>query len=321
MSTEKYYVGIDLGGMSAKGGLFSPEGKMVAKSTVKTCKEEGFAVTAKNLAGLAREVCELAKVPLSQLGGVGVGTPGIIDGANGIVVAWTNFDWENVPLAAEMSKNLGGIPVKISNDANAAALGEAKFGAGKKFTDSITISRGTVVGSGSSIGGKSFEGFRGGAGEAGHMTLVVGGIPCTCGRRGCFEQYASASALIRDTKKAMFEHKDSAMWKIAPDPEEVNGVTSFTAAKEGDKAAQEVVKNYIMYLSEGILNLVNCFRPQAIIIGGGVSGQGEYLLQPVRKYVDEHLFVGFDRIPLSIVRAQLGNDAGIWGAYALAAND
>ena len=110
MSTEKYYVGIDLGGMSAKGGLFSPEGKMVAKSTVKTCKEEGFAVTAKNLAGLAREVCELAKVPLSQLGGVGVGTPGIIDGANGIVVAWTNFDWENVPLAAEMSKNLGGIP-------------------------------------------------------------------------------------------------------------------------------------------------------------------------------------------------------------------
>ena len=320
MASKRFYVGIDLGGMSAKAGLFDPDGKLIAKSTVKTCKEEGFRATSKNLAQLAREVCALAKVSLSSLGGVGVGTPGIVDGASGTVVAWTNFAWENVPLASEISRNLDEIPVRISNDANAAALGEAKFGAGKKFTDSITITLGTGVGSGIVIGGKIFEGFRGGAGDAGHMTIVVGGIPCTCGKRGCFEQYASATALIRDTKRAMFEHKDSSMWKIASDPEEVNGLTAFTASKEGDAAAQEVVKNYIMYLSEGILNLVNCFRPQAIIVGGGVSGQGEYLLQPVRKYVDEHLFVGFDRIPLSIVKAQLGNDAGIWGAYALAAN-
>ncbi len=320
MASKLYYAGIDLGGMSAKAGLFDPEGKMIAKSTVKTCKEEGFRATAKHLAGLVRELCSAAKIPVSSVGGVGVGTPGIIDGAAGIVVAWTNFAWENVPLASEISANLDGIPVRISNDANAAALGEAKFGAGKKYGDSITITLGTGVGSGIVIGGKIFEGFRGGAGEAGHMTIVVGGIPCTCGKRGCFEQYASATALIRDSKRAMFEHKESSMWRISPDPDTVNGLTAFTAAKEGDAAAQEVVKNYIMYLSEGILNLVNCFRPQAIIVGGGVSGQGEYLLQPVRKYVDEHLFVGFDRIPLAIVKAQLGNDAGIWGAYALAAN-
>ena len=314
----KYYVGIDLGGMSAKVGLFDEGGKYLAKDTVKTSKSDGYAVTVKDLAGLVRSVCEKGGAAFSALSGVGIGSPGIIDGGAGKVVSWTNFGWEDKSLASDLSAQLGGVPVKISNDANAAALGEAKFGAGKKYTDSILITLGTGVGSGIILNGKIFEGFRGGAGEAGHMTIVVGGIPCPCGRRGCFEQYASATALLRDTKRAMFEHKDSAMWKIAPSPEQVDGRTSFTAAKEGDAAAQEVVKNYIMYLSEGILNLVNCFRPQAIIVGGGVSGQGDYLLEPVRKYVNEHLFVGFDRIPLAIICAALGNDAGIWGAYALA---
>ncbi len=317
----KYYVGIDLGGMSAKAGLFDANGMLLAKDTVKTGKENGYAATVTDLAALVKKVCEKGKVPFSSVCGVGLGSPGIVNGRDGAVVSWTNFGWEDRPLAADLSKALNGLKVRIANDANAAALGEARFGAGKKYGNSILITLGTGVGSGIILDGKIFEGFRGGAAEAGHMTLVVGGIPCTCGRRGCFEQYASATALIRDTKRAMFEHKDSAMWKLAGAPEQVDGRTAFTAAKEGDKAAQEVVKNYIMYLSEGILNLVNLFRPQAIIVGGGVSGEGDYLLQPVRKYVDEHLFVGFDRIPLSIVRADLGNDAGIWGAYALALDD
>ncbi len=314
----KFYVGIDLGGMSAKAGLFDAEGTMLAKESVKTSKDAGYEATVMSLAELVQKVCQKGGVSQAHVKGVGVGSPGIINGQEGIVVSWTNFGWENKALAKDLSAALQKIPVKISNDANVAALGEARFGAGKQYSDSILITLGTGVGSGIILQNKIFEGYRGGAGEAGHMTLVVGGIRCTCGRRGCFEQYASATALLRETKRVMREHKDSRMWKYAPTLEQVDGTTSFTAAKEGDAAAQEVVKNYIMYLSEGILNLVNCFRPQAILVGGGVSGQGEYLLQPIREYVNEHLFVGFDRIPLAIVRADLGNDAGIWGAYALA---
>ena len=229
-----------------------------------------------------------------------------------------NYDWTDLPFAADLSA-AAGVPVRISNDANVAALGEAAFGAGKQYKDSILITLGTGIGSGIILDGKIFEGFCGGGAEAGHMVIVAGGIPCTCGRRGCFEQYASATALVRDTKRAMFEAKDSLMWEIAgQDAARVDGRTAFTAAEAGDAAAEKVVKNYVMYLSEGILNLVSIFRPQAIIVGGGVSGQGENLLRPVRRYVGEHLYVDSERIPLSIVRAQLGNDAGIWGAYALA---
>ena len=169
------------------------------------------------------------------------------------------------------------------------------------------------------LGGKVYEGYRGAGAEAGHMVIVAGGIPCGCGRRGCFEQYASASALIRDTKKAMFENKSSVMWDLCGgDPENADGKTAFAAAKAGDEAGQTVVKNYIMYLGEGILNLINIFRPQSIIIGGGVCNEGEYLLAPLRKYVEERLYVGTDRVPFTISRAKLGNDAGIYGALALA---
>lgn len=311
----KHYIGIDFGGMSAKAGLFDEEGNLLYKDTVKTSKEDGYEITVSKMAGLVRDICEKAGV--GKPSEVGLASPGVIDGVNGTVVRWGNYAWEDKPLAADLSESLG-IPVKITNDANAAALGEAKFGAGKKYDDSILITLGTGVGSGIILGGKVFEGFCGGGSEAGHMVIETGGIPCPCGRRGCFEQYASATALIRDTKRAMFEFKDSIMWSMVGEPENVSGKTAFAASREGDVAAQKVVKNYIAYLGEGILNLVNIFRPQAVIIGGGVSNEGEYLMQPLRKYVSERLYVDCERIPLVVVRAALGNDAGMYGAYALA---
>ncbi len=309
----KYYVGIDFGGMSAKAGLFDEKGKMLLKDTVKTSREDGYVTTVVKMAQLVRELAARQKVRVEA---VGVGSPGVIDGSEGVVVRWSNYDWRDKPLGKDLSEKLG-IPVSVANDANAAALGEAKYGAGKNYQDSILITLGTGVGSGIVIGGKIFEGFHGAGGEAGHMVIEVGGIPCGCGRRGCFEQYASASALLRETKRAMFENKDSLMWSLVGDVEKVDGKTAFDAAKAGDAAAQKVIKNYIMYLGEGILNLVGILRPQAILLGGGISNQGEFLLQPLRKYVSERLYVDCERVPLVLLRATLGNDAGIYGAYAL----
>lgn len=312
----KYYAGIDLGGMSAKAGIFDGEGRLLTKGAVATSKDESYVTTVTKMAQLVKDLA--ARVGAKVIEGVGLGSPGVIDGDAGIVISWANYQWKDRPLAADLSATLG-CAVKLANDANVAALGEAKFGAAKDFDSSILVTLGTGVGSGIILDGKIFGGSCGGGGEAGHMTIVVGGIPCPCGRRGCFEQYASATALIRDTKRAMFEHRDSAMWQlVGGEPEQVNGKTAFDAARAGDEAAQEVIKNFATYLAEGILNLVNIFRPQAVLVGGGISGQGEYLLGPVRKYVSERLMVDAERIPLTIQRAILGNEAGIWGAYALA---
>ena len=310
----KYYAGIDFGGMSAKAGLFGENGKLLAKDSVKTSKEDGYAVTVAKMAQLVRSLGEAKKV---QVSAVGIGSPGIIDGKEGVVVNWFNYGWSDKPLARDLSDKLG-VPVCLTNDANAAALGEAKFGAGKNYEDSVFITLGTGVGSGIILGGKVFEGSHGAGAEVGHMVVEVGGIPCPCGRRGCFEQYASASALIRDTKRAMFEHKNSLLWTLTGgEPENVDGKTAFAAARENDAAAKQVVKNYVMYLGEGVLNLVNIFRPQAVVIGGGVSNEGEALLQPLRRYVSERLLVDCERVPLAINRAALGSDAGMYGACAL----
>ena len=314
----KYYIGIDFGGMSAKAGLFDERANIIAKDTVKTSKDDSYTTTVAKMGQLVKKICQDNGIEKNNVVRIGIGSPGVIDGENGIVVMWGNYHWEDKPLAKDLSE-VTGIPVSLTNDANAAAYGEAKFGAGKGSQDSVFITLGTGVGSGIILGGKVYEGYRGAGAEAGHMVIVAGGIPCGCGRRGCFEQYASASALIRDTKKAMFENKSSVMWDLCGgDPENADGKTAFAAAKAGDEAGQTVVKNYIMYLGEGILNLINIFRPQSIIIGGGVCNEGEYLLAPLRKYVEERLYVGTDRVPFTINRAKLGNDAGIYGALALA---
>ena len=313
-----YYIGIDFGGMSAKAGLFDAKSKLIAKDTVKTSKDDNYVTTVAKMAQLVKKLCEDNDISLKKVRCVGLASPGVIDSQKGVVVRWGNYNWSDRPLAKDMSESLG-LEVRVVNDANAAAYGEAVYGAAKEYASSVFITLGTGVGSGIILDGKLFEGSCGAGAEAGHMVIQTGGVPCGCGRRGCFEQYASASALIRDTKRAMFEDKESMMWElVGKDPEKVDGKTAFSAAKAGDAAAQTVVKNYIMYLGEGILNLVNIFRPEAVIIGGGVCNEGEYLLAPLRKYVGERLYVGCDRVPLTINRAALGNDAGIYGALAFA---
>ena len=305
-------IGIDLGGMSAKAALLSGA-KLEGKSRVVTSADVSAEKTTFALAELAVQTAEKAGKSMGDVQAIGIGAPGVIDSADGVIVSWTNFGWKHIPLGALVEKYTGK-KTFVLNDANAAALGEAKFGAGKEYSDSVLVTLGTGVDSGIMIGGKLFEGFRSAGAELGHTVIRVGGEQCSCGRRGCFERYASASALIRLTQEGMRLDRGSAMWRFAHTPEEADGRTVFLAMKEGDPAAQRVFDDYIEGLGEGILNIVNTFRPQAIILGGGISAEGETLLEPLRRYVFPRLYVSVDYAPLSIVCASLGNDAGLYGA-------
>ena len=313
----KYYIGIDLGGMSAKAGILDDRGVMLYQKRCPTEPEDPPEKTAADLAGLVLSMAEEYGIKREDVYAVGVGSPGIIDSRRGVVVNWSNFGWKDVPLADLISSHLG-IPVFVTNDANAAALGEARFGSGKSYADSVMITLGTGVGGGIVIDGKLVEGYRSAGGELGHTVIRQGGIKCTCGRRGCFERYASATALKRDTEAAMLRHRDSLMWEYAPKVEDISGKTAFEAARKGDKAAKKIVKDYIRSLGEGIANIVNLLRPQVVIVGGGVSNEGEALLRPVRKFVYKNILAPNDYAPLEIVRASLGNDAGMFGAAAYA---
>ena len=310
-------IGVDLGGMSAKAAVLS-NGKIIGKARVETSARNSAEETAKAIAELCREATQGAGISFDEVQAIGIGSPGVIDSASGTVVLWSNYGWKDVPLAALVSK-YSGKKVFLTNDANAAALGEAKYGAGKKFSDSLLITLGTGVGGGVVLAGKLFEGYRSAGGEIGHTVIRQDGIPCTCGRKGCLECYASATALMRMTREEMQRVPDSAMWLDAPSLDKVNGITAFKAAKGGDPAAKRVISQYIVALADGIANLVNILRPQAIILGGGVSAEGDALLVPLKEEVYPRLYVSEEYAPLEILCAELGNDAGLYGSaqYAL----
>ena len=305
-------IGIDLGGMSAKAALLSGA-KLEGKSRVETSAQNSAEQTALSLAELAVQTAEKAGRSMDDVQAIGIGSPGVIDSASGTVVNWSNFGWANVPLGALVEKYTGK-KTFILNDANAAALGEAKYGAGKEYSDSVLVTLGTGVGSGVIIGGKLFEGYRSAGTELGHMVIRAGGEQCTCGRRGCFERYASTTALLQLTRDGMRSDRTSAMWRFAHSYEEADGRTVFLAIKEGDVTAQRVLDTYIGSLGEGIVNIINIFRPQAVILGGGISAEGETLLAPLRRFVRANMFISEDYAPITLTCASLGNDAGLYGA-------
>ena len=317
---EKYIVGIDLGGMSAKGALFSLDGAIICEDKVETNAENGFEKTVESLAELTKRLSKKVSIEFDAVKAIGVGSPGVVDSANGIVLRWTNFGWNNVPLAGYLGK-LTGKKVTVANDANVAALGEAYFGATAQYQSSILLTIGTGIGGGMVFDGKLIEGYKSAGAELGHITIREGGIPCACGRKGCYEKYASASALIQQTRHAMVENLHSEMWNIVEGKiERVNGRTAFIAASKGDEAAQKVLDQFIGYLSEGIADFVNILRPEAIVLGGGIANEGEKLFKPLRKAVDKRTYIAMDIVPLKIVGARLGNQAGIYGAYLIAKN-
>ncbi|MDR3825107.1 MAG: ROK family protein [Clostridia bacterium] len=309
------YIGIDLGGTNIAAGIVREDGKIVVQSSVPTLSQRPTDEIVKDMVFLSKQLIKDAELELNDIEAVGIGCPGTINFETGEVIYSNNIKMEHYMLAKEFQKYLN-LPVKIDNDANCAAMGEYIV-SGNNVPIFMFITLGTGVGSGLILNGKVFRGFNGAASEAGHITLVSGGEPCTCGKRGCWETYASVTALIRQTKVAMEKNPESLMHEIAKAEGKISGRTSFDAAKQGDKAAQAVVKQYAQYVADGIVSVENVLQPDIISVGGGISREGEYLLQPVCEYAAAN---GFNKFmpKTKIVTAQSFNDAGIIGAAMIA---
>ena len=310
-----YTIGVDIGGMSIKFGLVDDNGKILSSTRLVTDKD-----ITNGIIGMVEKINQLlsdANITIKDIRGIGIGCPGAVDSEKGTIICLPNLGWENFEFAKELRKYLD-TTIKLSNDANVAALGEVVYGCAKGYDTAIMFTLGTGVGGGIIIDGKLYEGWQSRGAELGHSTLILDGIPCTCGRNGCIERYVSATALIEQTKTAMLNDKNSSMWKyVQGDINKVDGRTAFECSKQGDTCANQVVDTYVKYLSESILNMFNIFRPQVFILGGGVSAQGEYLNQKIRDYCEKFDY-GYEQAPRTkILTATLGNDAGIIGAAAL----
>ena len=308
-------IGIDIGGMSIKGAAVDSNGRVYEKFSMPFIKGEDGEITIRKLADIVKEY--IAANGLSnKIAGIGIGSPGTLDVKNGIVNYANNLGWNDLHVADIMHEILP-YPIRLTNDANAASLGEAKYGAGKSYQTIIMLTLGTGVGGGIIIDGKLFEGNEGKGGELGHTVVVVDGEQCTCGRRGCLEAYASATALIRETKKAMRLNKRSLMWKVCPEIDLVGGKVVFEAVSQGDPAAIKVLDEYVKYLGEGILNYCNIFRPNVIVLSGGIANAGPALFDRVNAYIKERNY-GYKMTPeVKVVPAELGYDSGKIGAAAL----
>ncbi|MEE0801862.1 MAG: ROK family protein [Gemmiger sp.] len=314
---SKYTIGIDLGGTTMTAGLVDEAYNLVGKVTWATRLPRPADDLEKALADLCRTVAKECKVDFSEVAYVGIGTPGSVNFTTGFVGYNTNFGYYDWNLGPDMETLLG-CKVYVENDANAAAFGEYIAGGAKGYKDAVVITLGTGIGSGIILGGKILRGFNFAAGEMGHTVIVKGGRQCNCGRRGCWERYASSRALSEDAKEAMEQHPESLMWKLAGSLDRVNAKVPFDAMAAGDATAKAVVDNWIEYVACGIANVVNTFEPEVICIGGGVSNQGETLLAPVRTYVEQETKnITSGNVP-AICACRLTNDAGVIGAAALA---
>ena len=311
---RKYYIGIDLGGTFIKGGIVDDLGNIIVRNKLPTESEKGADGVVGNIVSLCRKLLDDANMSPSDVVGIGMGVPGMIESEEGRVVYSNNLAWTDFPIAGRVSDIIG-LPVKIANDANVAALGETMFGCGRNYKNSVMLTLGTGVGSGIVIDGKLVEGNRSAGAEFGHSVIVAGGEPCSCGRKGCLEAYASASALIRDTKRAMKNHPESKMWEVGS-IDAVCGKTVFDFIDKDD-VAKEVVASYIEKLGVGITNIANELRPEIIILGGGVCSQGERLTKPLQEQLDREIFATTMGPKVEIKIATLENDAGLLGAAAL----
>ncbi len=297
-------IGIDIGGTDTKIGLVDVHQKLIASVTSPTgAAGRKPEEVLKDIGERALQLLDSQGIAVDQCIGAGVGAPGTVDGKNGVVRYSNNIQWEQVRVAEEIGKILP-VPVKVANDADCAALGEMVAGAGRGFRDMVMLTLGTGVGGGIILNGEIYEGKGIGGSELGHMVIVEDGEPCTCGRKGCLEAYASASALARNAERKT-GRKDLK-------PEQI-----FELAERGDKDAREAIEDYRKKLATGIVNIVNIFRPQLVLIGGGISAQGENLLAPLREIVKENAFGGSKGEIPEIETASLGNHAGMIGAANL----
>ena len=310
-----HYLGIDLGGTNVAAAVVDRDGTILGKVSLPTPRTGAEAV-ADQMAAASRAAAGKGGVWLGQAGSGGIGSPRTIEPEQGLIRFWSNLNFVDVPLGGLMEARLHK-KIYLENDANAAALGEYAAGAGKGSQSMVAITLGTGVGGGAVLNGKLYTGFNYAGMEVGHFVIEYGGRLCTCGRKGCFEAYCSATALIKRTREVMEEHPDSLLWQLAGSLEGVNGRTPFDAAARGDAAAGKVIDEYVNYLGCGVASLVNIFQPEVFCIGGGPSAQGETLMAPVRYILNREDYARNSVHRTRLVRAALGNDAGIIGAALL----
>lgn len=312
-----YRIGVDLGGTNISVGVVDEDFNIIGRGKTKTNSPRPAEEIFEDIAKCISMAADDAGISLDDVNVIGVGTPGSVNDETGYIDYSNNLRFDKVP-AKQMLEELTGKPCFFANDASCAALGELYAGAGKGCKNLIAITLGTGVGSGIVIDGKVFRGANSAGGEIGHTVINVNGAECTCGRKGCWESYASATALIAQTKQVMKENPESKMWNCAGnDIESVNGRTAFDAMRMGDEAAKAVVDKYIYYVAVGIINVINVFQPDVLCVGGGICNEGETLLAPIRKYVVEERYSKYAQKQTEICKAQLGNDAGIIGAAML----
>ena len=313
-----YRIGIDLGGTNIAVGIVDKDLKIVRKGSVPTNASREGELIIKDMAALCLKVISDANLTVDDIEYAGIASPGSANNENGIIIYASTLPFLNYPIAKMLSELTGIKKVYIDNDANAAAKGEATYGAAKGYKNSLFITIGTGVGGGIIIDGKVYSGFNFSGAELGHIVIVKDGEECSCGRRGCLECYASATGLIKQTKEMMLKDKQSALWKVCDgNIDNVNGKTVFDAMLLNDKSANEVYQSYIEYLSSGITSFINIFQPEVLSIGGGISKQGDKLLAPIKEIVEREQYSRFCENKTLIKIAELGNDAGIIGAASL----
>lgn len=311
-----YYIGIDLGGTNIVSSVVNDEYQIIGTSKTATNSPRSAEEIFDDIARVSKEAVKNAGLQLSDIESVGLGTPGTVNG-DGVIEFANNLVFNNVPARQMLIDRLGIERVYIENDANCAALGEAYAGVGDGAKEFVAVTLGTGVGSGIIVDGKIVNGINYAGGECGHMVIMVDGAQCTCGRKGCWEAYASATALINQTKQAMEENPESVMHQLAAEEGKVSGRTAFDAMRKGDIAGIKVVDQYIKYVACGIINLVNALQPEIICVGGGICNEGDTLMEPIRKYVQAERYSIYSKFQTKIVKAQLGNDAGVIGAALL----
>lgn len=314
-----FYLGVDLGGTNIAVGLVDEKGNILHKDSVPTLVTRPASQVIDDMAALCKKVVADAGKSIEDIKAVGIGVPGLTIDETGLVIFATNLGWHNVQIGTQLSKALNK-PVHMDNDANVAALGEVVAGGMKGARNAVFLTLGTGVGGGIVLDGKIFGGTHHVGGEVGHMITLMGGEPCTCGNRGCWERYASATALIREGRKAAQSNPDSLIYqKVAGDLDKISAKTVIDAAREEDPDAMAIYHNYIEALALGIVSLINLLDPEMVAIGGGVAAAGDFLLEPLKASVASHVFYK-DAPYAQIVRATLGNDAGIIGAAIDAMN-
>lgn len=313
------YIGIDLGGTGIKAGVVDEKGNILSKASCPTGVERGYEAVIRDMAALCVEAAEKSGHTMDDIHSIGIGIPGIFDPASQMVPFCTNLGWHQVPILSEMAKYTDR-PVYVDNDATVAGLAEAVAGVSAGVANSVFVTLGTGVGGGIILDGKPYAGPHGVASEIGHMITVAGGELCTCGNHGCWERYASATAIIREGRKFAEAHPDCAIAKaVNGNLDEITAKTVIDLAKEGDADASMLFDNYITHLCVGLVNLINLYDPEIIALGGGVSHAGEFLLDAVRAKLPSMVF--YKTMPYARIElARLGNDAGIIGAAMLGAD-